>query len=62
MCYRLLLKGTDMKKHYIINYYLVIDDVWTRMVHVCDDMQYLIGFLDGIDSQEDEHLISVEVC
>ena len=56
------MKGTDMKKHYIINYYLVIDDVYTRMVHVCDDMQYLIGFLEGIASQEDEHLISVEVC
>ena len=55
------MKGTDMKKHYIIKYYLVIDDVWTRMVHVCDDMQYLIGYLEGIASREDEHLISVEV-
>ena len=56
------MKGTDMKKHYIINYYLVIDDVWTRMIHVCDDMQYLIGFLESIASQEDSYLISIEVC
>ena len=56
------MKGTDMKKNYIINYYFVIDDVWTRMVYVCDDMQVLIEFLEGIDSQEELHLIFVEVC
>lgn len=50
-----------MKKHYIITYYLEIGNVWERIVHVCDDMQYMIGFLEGLSKQQDAHLVSVEV-
>ena len=46
--------------HYIITYYLKIDDMWYRIVRVFDDMYEMIGFLEGIAEHDDERLVSVE--
>lgn len=46
--------------HYIITYYLKVTDKWERIVHVCDNMYEMIGFLEGIAKHDDERLVSVK--
>lgn len=45
--------------HYIITYYLKIMDKWERIVHVCDDVYEMIGFLEGMAEHDDKRLVSV---
>lgn len=45
--------------HYIITYYLKIDDKWNRIVHVCDNIYEMIGFLEGMAKHDDKRLVSV---
>lgn len=48
--------------HYIITYYLKVMDKWERIVHVCDNIYEMIGFLEGIARHDDERLVSVKVA
>lgn len=48
--------------HYIITYYLNIDEKWNRIVHVTNNMYEMIGFLEDIARHDDERLVSVEVA
>ena len=51
-----------MTTHYIITYYLKIEDKWNRMVYVCESMYMMIKFLEAIAKDDYERLVSVETA